>query len=405
MLTDILTGTGLLGLPWWGYVLITLIATHLTIASVTLFLHRCQTHLSVKFHPVIAHSMRFWLWFTTSMNTRAWVAIHRKHHTMVETEDDPHSPRIHGILTVLLKGAELYHKEATNQHTLETYGRGTPEDWIEKNLYTKYQTHGIVLLLVMNYILFGFWGISIWAVQMIWIPLFAAGIINGGGHYFGYRNYQTDDDSTNLINIGLLIGGEELHNNHHAFPGSAKMSAQPWEFDVGWMYIKLLQGLGLAQVKKVMPARKVAQRVLKLDTETVQMLLHGRLHVMADYVNMVMRPMFKKEVKHAKKLSYQRLLKGIKKPFFHHEINALSTNENRRLKLVLSNSNSLKTVYEFRQRLQSLWYDLRSDHEKLRAALLEWCHQAETSGLYMLEEFARKIKGDTRISAPIPPIN
>ncbi len=392
---DVLTGIGLLNLPWWGYIAITLITTHITIACVTLFLHRSQAHLSVEFHPAVTHPMRFWLWMTTGMITREWVAIHRKHHATVETEHDPHSPKIHGILKVLFGGTELYRREAANKDTLETYGRGTPQDWIEKNLYTKRSTGGICILFGVYYTLLGFWGIAMWAVQMMWIPFFAAGVVNGAGHFFGYRNYETDDNSTNLGNIGLLIGGEELHNNHHAFPGSAKLSAQAWEFDIGWLYINLLKHLRLACVKRVMPPRKVARRVSRLDLETVQTLLHGRLHVMADYVNTVMHPVFRQELKLAKG-SYLRLLKGVKKPFLYHEKN-IGRHDLNRLKEALVDNETLKTVYEFRHRLQSLWHDLRGDHEKLRVALLEWCWQAEQSGLHALEEFARKIKGCTEI--------
>ena len=395
MLFNVLTGSGLLDLPWWGYVSATLVATHLTITCVTLFLHRSQAHLSVEFSPLVSHLMRFWLWLTTGMVTREWVSIHRKHHAAVETETDPHSPRIHGILKVLLKGTELYRKETSNNNTLETYGRGTPQDWIEKNLYNRYSGTGVIVLFVLNFVLLGFWGISVWAVQMMWIPLFAAGVINGGGHFFGYRNYQTPDDSTNISNIGLLIGGEELHNNHHAFPGSAKLSAQAWEFDIGWLYINLLRSMRLARVKRIMPPRKVVQHVTHLDLETVQTLLNGRLHVMTDYVNTVMQPVFKEELKRAQG-SYQHLLKGVKKSFLHHESN-IANRELDNLRRALKNNNTLQTAYEFRHRLQSLWYDLRGDHEKLRAALIEWCHQAEQSGLQVLEEFARKIKGHTEI--------
>lgn len=396
MLNDILTGNGLLGLPWWGYVLAALAMTHVTIACVTLFLHRSQAHLAVEFHPLVTHFMRFWLWLTTGMVTREWVAIHRKHHAVVETDEDPHSPRTHGILKVLFSGAELYRREAVNKATLETYGRGTPWDWVEENLYSKYPSRGIVALLVVDYALFGFWGISIWAVQAMWIPFFAAGVINGAGHFFGYRNYETGDDSTNLGNVGLLIGGEELHNNHHAFPASAKLSARAWEFDVGWLYINLLRGLGLARVKRVMPShkavRRAVQRVSHLDLETVQMLLNGRVHVMAEYVDTVMRPVFKQELKRARG-SYQRLLKGVRKPFLHHEKNVAGSDHGH-LKRAMKDNEALKTVYEFRHRLQSLWHDLRGDHEKLRIELLEWCRQAEQSGLHVLEKFARRIRGD-----------
>ena len=393
-LTNMFTGDGLFHLPWWAYIVIALVATHITIACVTLFLHRSQAHLAVKFHSGVAHFMRFWLWLTTGMITREWVSIHRKHHAMVDTQGDPHSPKIHGIFKVLFKGAELYQDESRKEKTLKTYGRGTPQDWVEKNIYSKYSKIGIITLLGINYILFGFWGISIWAVQMMWIPLFAAGVINGAGHFIGYRNYEIGDQSTNLMNIGLLVGGEELHNNHHAFPSSAKMSVKPWEFDIGWLYIKLLQYLRLAQVnyKIKPPPYKATLRISHLDIETVQTLLHGHLHVMAEYARKVMRPMLKQEIKRTTSPYHQRLLEGIKKPFLRNQ-ETVCRSELDALKEALKNNEPLKTVYEFKHRLQSLWHDLRGDHEKLRAGLLEWCSQAEESGLYLLEEFASKIKG------------
>ena len=401
MLIDILTGNGLLNLPWWGYVVVTLVATHATIACVTLFLHRSQAHRSVEFHPVITHAMRFWLWLTTGMVTREWVAVHRKHHATADTDEDPHSPVAYGILKVLLEGTELYREASRDETTKKIYGRGTPEDWVERNIYTRRSAMGVTLLFFTNYLLFGFWGISIWGVQMLWIPFFAAGVINGGGHFFGYRNYETPDQSTNLGNIGLLIGGEELHNNHHAFPTSAKMSAKSWEFDVGWLYIKTLEYLKLARVKQVMPPQKTSSNIPHLGTGTVQALAHGRLHVMTEYVRTVMHPIFKHELSKAKNLPYQQLLKKIKKPFLHHE-NISDAHEHRDLKNVLENSMPLKTVYEFRHHLQFLWHDLRHDHEKFRKELLRWCTQAEKSGLHLLEDFARRMKAHTETVAQAP---
>lgn len=376
--------------------LVVLTATHFTVSCVTLFLHRSQSHRSVEFHPAVSHLMRFWLWLTTGTVTREWVAVHRKHHATVESDEDPHSPASLGILKVLFKGAELYRAEATKETTKKIYGQGTPDDWLEKNLYTPHTGKGFWLLFAINYLLFGFWGISIWAVQMMWIPIFAAGVINGLGHFFGYRNYQTPDKSTNLGNMGVLLVGEELHNNHHAFPGSAKMSARSWEFDLGWLYIKLLEFLGLAEVKRVMPPRRATRNITHLDVETVQTLLQGRWHVMAEYVRTVMQPVFRYELKKTKDLSYQHLLKKIRKAFLHHEAD-ISTHELVHLRNVLESSASLKTVYEFRHHLQFLWLNLRNDHEKFRKELLSWCSQAEKSGLYLLEDFARRIKGRSTI--------
>ncbi len=396
MLSDIVTGSGLLNLSWWGYIVVALVTTHITIACVTLFLHRSQAHRSVEFHPAITHFMRFWLWVTTGMITREWVAVHRKHHATTDTEEDPHSPVTHGILKVLLQGTELYQEASTNETTRKIYGRGTPNDWVEKNIYTHHPLMGILLLLGADYLLFGFWGISIWAVQMMWIPFFAAGVINGGGHFFGYRNYETPDQSTNVGNIGLLIGGEELHNNHHAFPTSAKMSVKSWEFDIGWLYIKALEFLKLAQVKQVTPPQKASSNIPQLDVSTVQALVHGRLHVMTEYVRTVMLPVFRHELNKTRSLAYQRLLKRIKKPFLHHEkIIVTHAHEHRDLKDVLENSIALKTVYEARHHLQFLWQDLRHDHEKFRKELLRWCAQAEESGLNLLADFARRVKART----------
>jgi Fatty-acid desaturase len=240
---------GLWPLPWWGYLLCTLVLTHVTIAAVTLYLHRHQAHHAIELHPLPAHFFRFWLWLTTGMVTREWVAVHRKHHARVETMDDPHSPQIHGIRKVLLEGVELYRQEAARQDTLQAFGHSTPDDWVERYLYGRHPGTGIALMLFINLLLFGFAGIAIWAVQMAWIPFFAAGVINGVGHYGGYRNFETSDASTNIVPLGILIGGEELHNNHHAFTASAKFSSRWWEFDLGWAYIRCLQCLRLAWVK------------------------------------------------------------------------------------------------------------------------------------------------------------
>lgn len=243
--------SGVVLLPWWGYVVIALALTHITIAAVTIFLHRHQAHRALELHPAVSHFFRFWLWLTTGQVTKEWVSIHRKHHAKCETVDDPHSPQILGIEKVLLEGAELYKKEAGNTETLARYGKNTPDDWLERNLYARHSFSGVILLLVINFILFGPIGVTIWAVQMMWIPLMAAGIVNGVGHYSGYRNTETNDASTNIVPWGIVIGGEELHNNHHAHPLSAKLSLKWWEFDIGWMYVRILEILGLAHVKNI----------------------------------------------------------------------------------------------------------------------------------------------------------
>src|SRR5215813_7398894 len=261
---------GLVPLPWWGYIVVTLALTHVTIAAVTIFLHRCQAHRGLDLHPIPSHFFRFWLWLTTGMVTKEWVAIHRKHHAKVETADDPHSPQTRGIKTVFWSGSELYRAEAKNAETLDKFGRGTPEDWLERNVYSRYLWEGIGLMLVVNVTLFGAVGLTIWAVQMAWIPVMAAGIINGIGHYWGYRNFSCEDASKNIVPWGILIGGEELHNNHHAYGSSARLSSQWYEVDLGWMYIRGLELVGLAKVRKVAPRIRFDRAKLTADVETLQ---------------------------------------------------------------------------------------------------------------------------------------
>lgn len=390
--TDILLGNGLFDLPWWGYIAVALVITHITIVCVTLYLHRGQTHRALTFHPVLSHAMRLWLWLTTGMQTKEWVAIHRKHHHTVETKDDPHSPRHLGLLNVLFKGTEMYRLESANKETLEVYGQGTPCDWAEKNLYKKYQYSGIVLILPIQYALFGFAGIAVWAVQMMWIPFFAAGVINGAAHAVGYRNFDTPDDSTNLLNLGILIGGEELHNNHHAFPGSAKLSVKSWEFDIGWAYIRILQALGLATVRNLASPKIQMPREV-MDIKAVKILFHDRVHVMAEYISTVMRPVFSNEIKKAKThIKYYYLLKKAKHAFLSHQARVQSC-EYKRLQKILRCNPALQTAYEFRHLLQDLWHQHRNDHEKLQEALLEWCAKAESTGLETLKSFALRMKG------------
>jgi len=275
--------SGLIDLPWWGYVLATLALTHVTIASVTIYLHRHQAHRALDLHPVASHFFRFWLWLSTGIVTKEWAAIHRKHHAKCETEEDPHSPVILGIKKVLLQGYELYRKEAQNQETLDKYGLGTPNDWLEKNLYKKHSKLGIALMLFIDVLLFGPIGLTVWAVQMAWIPINAAGIINGAGHFWGYRNYACADASTNLLPWGIFIGGEELHNNHHAYASSAKLSSKWYEFDIGWLYIRILASIRLAQVKKIAPQVRLDINKTVCDLETLQAVITNRYEVMTKY--------------------------------------------------------------------------------------------------------------------------
>ena len=281
--------TGVLDLPWWGYVIYTLVLTHITIAAVTIFLHRHQAHRALDLHPLPSHFFRFWLWITTGMVTKEWTAVHRKHHAKCESEDDPHSPQIAGINKVLWQGTELYRKETRNAETLEKYGHGTPDDWIERHLYSRHALLGISSMLVIDLVLFGFIGLTIWAVQMLWIPFFAAGVINGIGHYWGYRNFQPEDASRNIVPWGILVGGEELHNNHHAYASSARLSNRWFEFDIGWLYIRMLETVGLAQVKKVAPKVRLVAAKAQCDLATVQAVVTHRYELLAKYANTLRR--------------------------------------------------------------------------------------------------------------------
>ena len=382
---------GFLNLSFWELVLVTLLMTHVTIAAVTIFLHRTQAHRALDLHPMISHFFRFWLWLTTGMITKQWVAIHRKHHAKCETSDDPHSPQILGIRKVLWEGAELYRSEAANSETLNRYGHGTPNDWLENHLYTRYDRLGVTLMLFIDLALFGIAGLTVWAIQLLWIPFWAAGIVNGLGHYWGYRNYEPRDASTNLLPIGLVIGGEELHNNHHAFPSSAKLSKHWWEFDIGWLYIRILTILRLAHVKKIAPIPQQLRDKQVIDLDTLRAVVLGRLYVMADFGRNVVAPVLREELRKADD-SRRRVLKRTKVLLLREEAQ-LDARDRARLHSVLDMSQALCTVYEFRMSLQSLWNRTTVSHEKLLASLQDWCMQAEASGIQVLQEFAQSLRG------------
>ncbi|MDT8405587.1 fatty acid desaturase [Sulfuriflexus sp.] len=384
---------GLLELSVWGYVAAALILTHITIASVTIFLHRHQAHRALNLHPAVSHFFRFWLWLTTSMVTKEWVAVHRKHHAKCESENDPHSPQILGIDKVLWQGAELYRAEADKQDTLAVYGHNTPDDWLERNLYSgRSNKLGIVLMLVIDVLLFGAAGLTIWAVQMAWIPFWAAGVINGIGHYWGYRDFEVSDASTNIVPIGIIVGGEELHNNHHAFGSSAKFSVKWWEFDIGWMYIRMLSMLGLAKVKKLAPKPLMDHSKRSIDKDTVMALVTNRFQVMSDYARDVMKQVYKEEVRKTRNSALRRQLKRARKCLARNE--ALIDEKSRmRLHFVLSQNKALDTVYEYKQRLQKIWASTTASQEQLLKDIQEWCRQAEATGINSLQEFARRIKG------------
>ncbi len=382
---------GLLDLPWWGVVIATLALTHVTIVAVTVYLHRAQAHRALDLHPILSHFFRFWLWLTTGMVTKEWVAIHRKHHAKCETPDDPHSPKILGIRKVLLEGSELYQTESRNRHTLDRYGHGTPDDWIERHLYSRFANFGIVLMLGLDLLLFGVHGLTVWAVQMLWIPVMAAGVINGIGHYWGYRNYETPDAARNIVPWGILIGGEELHNNHHAFSSSAKLSSKPWEFDIGWAYIRLLQRFGLARVRKVAPRPVQLPDKQVVDLDTLKAVVVSRFYVMAAFARNVVLPVLREEVQRLDR-SYRRLIKRHRALLIREE-GQLNEGDRGKLQDLLSLSERLQTVYEHRRRLQGLWQLTNASHDKLLAALQDWCTQAEASGIRALQDFSRSLRG------------
>jgi len=385
--------SGIVDLPWWGYMLVTLGLTHITIASVTIFLHRHQAHRALDLHPAVSHFFRLWLWLTTGMETKAWAAIHRKHHARCETEEDPHSPQILGLSKVLWEGAELYRKEAANSQTLEQYGKGTPDDWLERHLYSPHSRYGIAVMFLIDTLLFGPIGITIWAVQMIWIPFFAAGIINGIGHYWGYRNYESADAATNVVPWGILIGGEELHNNHHAFPSSAKLSSKPWEFDIGWFYIRTLQSLGLARVKKVAPEPVINPGKHTVDMETVRAILVNRFHVLSHYARDVVMPVLRVELQRADQ-SCRRLLRRARGPLVRGDA-VMNEDARGRVQAALNLSQTLATVYDYKKRLQALWQSHATSPDSLLHHLQDWCKQAEATGIKVLQDFSRSLKGYT----------
>jgi stearoyl-CoA desaturase (delta-9 desaturase) len=388
---------GLMPLPWWGYVVVTLALTHVTIAAVTIFLHRCQAHRGLDLHPVASHFFRFWLWLTTGMVTKEWVAIHRKHHARVETADDPHSPQTRGIRTVLLQGTELYRAEAKNLETLEKYGTGTPNDWIERNLYTPLSWQGLGLMMLLDVILFGPIGLTIWAVQMAWIPVTAAGIINGLGHYWGYRNFSTDDTSTNIVPWGIIIGGEELHNNHHAYGTSAKLSSRWFEFDLGWAYIRALETFGLATVRKVAPRVRFDREKLHADLETLQSVITHRYAVLTSYASSLKQACASevaslRERAHRGELSVDIPSLRRLRHWFQSDARKLAESERVRLASTLESSKALHTIYVMRQELAALWERSNDSREQLLARLQDWCHRAEASDIAPLRNFSRKLR-------------
>ncbi len=380
---------GILNLDFWGYVIATLIMFQVSIFAVTVYLHRDATHRALDLHPWVRHFFRFWIWMTSGMLTRQWVAVHRKHHARCETEEDPHSPQMVGLKKVLLEGAELYKVQARNPETLEKYGRGCPDDWIERNVYERVPYGGIILMVLLDLLLFGVPGIIIIAIQMISMPLFAAGVINGIGHYYGYRNFECDDASTNITPLAIIIGGEELHNNHHAFPSSAKFSVRPWEFDIGWGFISIMKFLGLAKVRRVVPAPIFADEPAA-DLEALRAIIVNRMHVLRNYTKTVTLPVFRKELRGAD--TENGLLRRARKLLIRRPA-LLDKKASARLTEILENNHALKTVHEFRERLRDLWTGATDvSNETLLAQFREWINQAEASGIRVLHEYAQVLK-------------
>ena len=386
---------GWLQATWWEIVLVTLALTHVTIASVTIFLHRAQAHRALELHALPSHFFRFWLWLTTGMVTKEWVAIHRKHHAKCETADDPHSPVAHGIKTVLLTGSELYRAESKNEETLAKYGQGTPDDWLERHLYGRYTILGVSIMLVIDVLLFGAIGVTVWAVQMLWIPITAAGIINGLGHWWGYRNFEAPDASTNITPWGIVIGGEELHNNHHTYPTSAKLSVKRYEFDIGWGYIRALEMLGLAKVRKTPPRLHLGSIRPVADSKTLEALIANRYEVMARYAA-GLKAACGREVKRLKaagasngaKLAEMRLARR----WLHRDDDRIPAEVKAQVAQVASQHAELGMLVAMREELRSLWTRTNVSAEQLVADLQAWCHKAEHSGIAALQEFALKLR-------------
>jgi len=394
--------SGLFDLHWWAYPLIALGLTHATIAAVTIYLHRHQTHRALDLHPVISHCFRFWLWITTGMVTREWVAVHRKHHARCETAQDPHSPQMLGIARVLWGGVFLYVRESRVHEVVERYGSGTPNDWVETHLYSRCPYCGLAIMGVADVLAFGFgWGLFIYAIQMVWIPFWAAGVINGMGHYWGYRNYPVEDASTNLFPIGVLIGGEEFHNNHHAHPTSAKLSNAWFEFDIGWMYIRFLETLHLAKVSRIAPIPQFSQSKTECDTDTLRAVITHRYYVLAQYTRAV-RSACRQEINRLQRHAIASDEEGLDARSAAQWLRWLRLHTwDRRARRPLTfdaasrNARLLETIYSMRQELCGIWSRSNASRaataEQLLEQLRNWRARAESSEIAALREFARRL--------------
>jgi stearoyl-CoA desaturase (Delta-9 desaturase) len=382
---------GLWDLAWWQIVLYALFTTHITIASVTIYLHRHQAHRAMDLHWLPAHFFRLWLWMGTGQVTKEWVSIHRKHHAKCETMDDPHSPQAYGIKKVFFEGAELYRAESKNQETLAKYSHGVPNDWIERNVYSRYSWQGVGLMLIINWALFGAAGTAVWALQMAWIPVTAAGIINGIGHYWGYRNFEAPDASTNISPWGIIIGGEELHNNHHTYPTSAKFSVKKYEFDIGWGYIRAMEMLGLAKVKKVPPKLQLGNIQPVADEKTLEALIAHRYEVMAGYAR-DMRAACAKEIEALKAKQGDLAVLQTAKRWLHRDDDKVPASAHAHLAEARAAHPVLDKMATMRDELRHMWSNTTHSREQLALDLQAWCKRAEESGIAALHEFSLKLR-------------
>ncbi len=376
---------------WWQMILFTLAMTHVTMISVTVFLHRHQAHRALDLHPVASHFFRLWLWLTTGQVTKEWASIHRKHHAKCEQADDPHSPHVYGIKTVLLQGAELYRAESKNKETMARFGHGTPDDWLERNLYSRFSWQGVGLMMVLDLFLFGAAGLAIWAVQMAWTPIMAAGIINGAAHFWGYRNFEAPDASTNISPWGILIAGEELHNNHHTYPTSAKLSVKPYEFDIGWMYISLMQMVGLAKVKKTPPKAAYGDIRPVADQKTLEALIANRYEIMAAYAAGV-RKAARDEFESMKARSADAAVIKAAKRWMHRDQDQIPASAAPELARARAVSPVLDKMVTMREELRQMWLNTSVSRDQLTLELQAWCRRAEESGISALRDFSLKLR-------------
>jgi stearoyl-CoA desaturase (delta-9 desaturase) len=383
---------GLVELPLWGYFLVTFLTIETMFLGVTLYLHRDQSHGGLVLHPALRHVFRFWLWFSSGAVTRQWVAVHRCHHARADQPGDPHSPVVFGLQRVVFEGFELYRDAARDPQLLSTYGRGTPDDWLERRLYSAHPCAGLVVFVLAHLVLFGVPGITMIAVHLAAQPFFAGGVINGLGHAVGYRSFEMPSTATNLVPWALLLGGEELHNNHHAFPRSARFAVQRWEVDIGWLWIRLFRALGLAQVRWMAPRPHLERRHRELDADTVHALFVNRMHVLRDYARRVVLPVCREL---ARREPQGALPPGARKLLIRHPT-LLAEEARRRLRELLERYEVLRRVIEYRDGLQQLWNETAANPPRALAQLREWCRRAESSGISALRDFARGLTAYAR---------